>query len=117
MNYMIMAFGDRSALVGRSSEWIEKMIDFMQRIDGELASTDELVFQQGLVDPSAAKTVGADDGESTVGEHPFVPPEKSLAGFWIVDVAGEPRAIEIAARMAEATEASFEVRACADTPG
>lgn len=116
MRYMIMAFGDQSALAGRSAEWIETMIDFMQRIDGELADVGELVFEQGLADPSTGRTVGVQDGRRTVDAYPFLDPRQSLAGFWIVDVEGEGRAIEIAARMAEAAETRFEVRACADAP-
>lgn len=75
----------------------------MQGIDGELASTGELVFQQGLADPSTGKTV-AQDGNRTVAEHSFVNQANSLMGFWIVDVEGEQRAIEIAARLSEAAE-------------
>jgi hypothetical protein len=57
MKYMIMTFGDTSGLEGKSPEWIKEMIEFMQRIDVELTESGELVFQQGLADPSRARTV------------------------------------------------------------
>jgi hypothetical protein len=46
MKYMIMTFGETSALEGKS-EWINEMIEFMRRIDVELTESGELVFQQG----------------------------------------------------------------------
>jgi hypothetical protein len=62
MKYMIMTFGDTSGLEGKSPEWIKEMIEFMQRIDVELTESGELVFQQGLADPSQARTVRAQKG-------------------------------------------------------
>ena len=41
MKYMIMTFGDTSALEGKSPEWIKEMIEFMQRIDVELTESGE----------------------------------------------------------------------------
>jgi len=116
VKYMIMAFGDASAMDGRSPEWIERLIDFMIRIDDELTASGELVFEQGLADPSSATTIGWEDGHRTTTARPYVAPADSLAGFWVVDVEREERALDIAARMAEVAEASFEVRACAEAP-
>lgn len=116
LKYMLMSFGDRSALSGKSSEWIKGMIDFMIHIDVELAESGELVFQQGLADPSEARTVRAPGGAPVLTDGPFVAPRESLAGFWVVDVDSEARAIEIANRIATAAESAIEVRACMDAP-
>lgn len=113
---MLMTFGDRSALTGKSPDWIRGMIDFMIRIDVELAESGELVFQQGLADPSEARTVRVPGGEAELTDGPFVAPRQSLAGFWIVDVATEARAIAIANRIASAADSAIEVRACMDAP-
>lgn len=51
-----------------------------------------------------------------VTKSPLRPPRESLAGFWIVDVHSEERAIEIAARISRAAEAPMEVRQCMDAP-
>jgi hypothetical protein len=40
----------------------------------------------------------------------------SLAGFWVVDVKDEARAIEIAAQISGAADAAIEVRQCMDAP-
>ena len=116
MKYMIMTFGDRSGLEGKSPEWIKGMIEFMRNIDIELSDSGELVFQQGLADGSEAKTVQVDDGTLVATDGPIAQSKEALAGFWIVDVADEARAIEIAGRISEAAEAPIEVRACLDAP-
>jgi len=116
MKYMIMSFGDRSGLEGRSPEWIEGMIEFMQRIDVELMESGELVFQQGLAEAPQAKTVTVREDARVATDGPVAEPSESLAGFWIVDVESEARAIEIATRISEAADAAIEVRQCLDAP-
>jgi hypothetical protein len=116
MKYMIMTFGDRSGLEGKSPDWIKEMIDFMQRIDVELAASGELVFEQGLADASQAKTVKVQEGAPAATDGPFLESRTSLAGFWVVDVKDEARAIEIAARISRAADAAIEVRQCMDAP-
>jgi hypothetical protein len=116
MKYMIMTFGDRSGLEGRSAEWIKGMIEFMHRIDIELTESGELVFQQGLADAPQAKTVTVRQGAPVATDGPVGVPNESLAGFWIVDVDSEARAIEIATRISEAADAAIEVRQCLDAP-
>jgi hypothetical protein len=116
MKYMIMTFGDQSGLAERSPEWIKGMIEFMMRIDGELRESGELVFQQGLGNAPEAKTVRFNDGGAVATQGPVIEPSKSLAGFWIVDVDDEARAIEIAGRISEAADAPIEVRECMDAP-
>ena len=92
------------------------MIAFMQRIDVELEASGELVFQQGLADPSQAKTVNARDGVPAATDGPFLGSRGSLAGFWVVDVRDEARAIEIATQISQAAVAAIEVRQCMDAP-
>lgn len=116
MKYMIMTFGDESTLADRSREWIDEMISFMQRIDVELAQSGELVFQQGLTDPATARTVTVRNGAQVATDRPLSKPTEALAGFWVVDVENESRAVEIAAQISEAADAPIEVRECADAP-
>ena len=116
MKYMIMTFGGTSGLQGKSPEWINEMIEFMQRIDVELTESGELVFQQGLADPSQARTVKVQQGGPVATDGPFAESRESLVGFWVVDVANEARAVEIAARISQAADAPIEVRQCMDAP-
>ena len=75
------------------------MIEFMQRIDVELTESGELVFQQGLADPSQGRTVKVQQGVPVATDGPFAESRESLVGFWVVDVDNEARAVEIAARI------------------
>ena len=97
-------------------EWIKEMIGFMQQIDRELAESGELVFQQGLADAPRAKTIRVHKGVPIATDGPFAESRESLAGFWVVDVESEARAIEIATKISGAAEAPIEVRQCMDAP-
>jgi hypothetical protein len=92
------------------------MIEFMRRIDVELTESGELVFQQGLADPSQARTVRVQQGVPVATDGPFAESRASLVGFWVVDVEHQARAVEIAARISRAADAPIEVRRCMDAP-
>ena len=92
------------------------MIEFMFQIDEDLEKTGELVFQQGLADPSTAKLVTYRDGSAVPTDGPFAEAKESLAGFWIVDVASEARVFEIASQIVEVIEGPVEVRPTMDAP-
>ncbi|MDI2124626.1 YciI family protein [Yinghuangia seranimata] len=116
MKYMLMTFGGQADLAGRPTAWIAEMIAFMRRIDQELAASGELVFQQGLAEAAQAKTVRPYEGIPVATDGAYADPEGSLAGFWIVDVEDEARALDIAARISAAADAPIEVRPCMDAP-
>ena len=117
MKYMIMTFGSADTMMKtKSTEWIKGMIEFMTTIDVDLRRSGELVDDQGLVDPHEAKTVVFRDSAPVATDGPFVAADESLAGWWVVDVADEARAIEIASRIVAYIEAPIEVRRIADAP-
>jgi hypothetical protein len=107
---MIMMFGDQSGLAEKSPEWIQDMIGFMHKLNQDLESAGELVGAEGLADPTQAKTVTFQDGLPVATDGPFAESKESLAGYWIVDVEGEARAIEIASQVNAFTEGPMEVR-------
>jgi hypothetical protein len=116
VRYMIMTFGDQSGLQAKTKDWIREMIAFMQTLDQDLRRSGELVYEEGLADPSQARTVVAVDGRPVVKNEPFIESRRSLAGFWIVDVESEERAIEIASRIVDFIQEPIEVRQCMDEP-
>jgi hypothetical protein len=114
MKYMIMTFGSAAEMVESASmDWIREMIQFMRKIDLELRDSGELVYQQGLADSAFAKLVTY----SETGDSSVVPLSRSesLIGFWIVDVATEVRAMEIATQISKYAGA-VEVRPALDEP-
>src|ERR1700730_7629520 len=102
MKYMIMTFGSaEEAMQHHSKEWVREMIAFMIKIDDDLRQSGELVYEEGLVDGSQAKTVRFQNGLPVPTDGPFAESKESLVGFWLVDVEREARAIEMG-RVADA---------------
>jgi hypothetical protein len=117
MKYMIMMFGDQSSMIEqRSTEWIKEMIQFMHKLNWDLTGSGELVAAEGLADASQAKTVRINAGFPVVTDGPFAESKESLAGYWIVDVEDETRAISIASHVVAFTHGPIEVRQVGEAP-
>jgi hypothetical protein len=100
MKYMLMMFGDADVMmVERTPEWVQDMMAFMLDFNEELGKTGELVDARGLAFPNTAKTVSLVDGQVVVTDGPFAETKEALAGYWVLDVADEARAIELAGRV------------------
>ncbi len=117
MKYIILTFGDQATMrQERTPAWIKEMIAFMLGLNAELQQSGEWVTAEGLVDPTAAKTVRFEGGIAVPTDGPFAEAKESLAGFWVVDVKSEARALEIASRIATFVERPIEVRQLASAP-
>ena len=84
------------------TEWkpgdIKAHIDFQTLVNKELTASGELVDGQGLAGPELAKFVVSDGvGAPVVTDGPFPETKELIAGYRIVDVESEARALEIAA--------------------
>ncbi len=117
MKYMIMMFGDTETMMReRTPEWIREMIAFMEKFGEKLTASGEFAAGEGLVDPSLAKKIHVQNGQVVATDGPFAEAKESLAGYYIVDVADEARAIELAKEIVEFTGEPLEVRLVADAP-
>jgi len=117
MKYMILMLGDQATMMEvKSPEWIRDMIAFMGQVNDELIEAGELVDGHGLADASQAKTVRFQDDAPISTDGPYAEAKESLAGYWIVDVENEARALEIASRVVAFTHEPLEVRQVADEP-
>jgi hypothetical protein len=117
MKYMILMLGDAATMMEvKSKEWIRDMIAFMGQVGTELAESGELVDGHGLADPSEAKVVGIQGGVPVATDGPYAEAKESLAGYWLVDVKDEARALAIASKVVAFTEEPLEVRQVMDTP-
>src|ERR687887_725786 len=107
MKYMLLMSHGSGSGVPPVSEWAPEDMKasgaHMMAIHEELAASGELVGAEGLTGPEAAKIVTHDGvGAPVVTDGPFPESKEFLAGYWLVDVESEERAIEIAARTAAA---------------
>jgi len=117
MKYMILTFGDQATMMQeRTVAWVKDMIQFMQQVLADLQSSGELIAAEGLADPSKAKTVRFQNAMPVPTDGPFAEAKEALAGFWIVDVESEARALEIASRIVAYIERPIEVRQIMSAP-
>jgi hypothetical protein len=107
MKYMLLMNYAPVPGVPPMSEWTPEEVkahgDAMVAIYAELSASGELVGTERLTGREAAKIV-TDHGEGApvVTDGPFPESKEFLAGYWLVDVESEQRAIEIAARTSAA---------------
>src|SRR5438309_4674765 len=110
-------YGDKAGMIeSKSVEWIREMIQCMHKFDDDLTHEGALVSAQGLVDATQATTVDFQNGAPVPTDGPYAESKESLAGYWIVDVESEARAIELASRVVTFIESPIEVRRIADGP-
>ena len=107
MKYMLLMHYGATPGVPPMTEWAPEDMkargEAMMAIHEELAASGELVGADGLTGPEAAKIVTDDrTGAPVVTDGPFAESKEFLAGYWLVDVESEERAIEIAARTSAA---------------
>ena len=82
---------------------IRAHIAFQHELNRELSESGELVDAQGLAGPDLAKIVTFDGVSApVVTDGPFAESKELLAGYRIVDVESEARALEIAAKASAA---------------
>ncbi|GHJ97493.1 MULTISPECIES: YciI family protein [Streptomyces] len=109
MKYMLlMQFSSRTLDVPSMAEWapedVRAHVDFMITTNGKLTASGELLQAEGLTMPETARIVraGADGAPPVVTDGPFAETKEFLAGWWIVEVGSEERALEIAAEVSAA---------------
>ena len=107
MKYMLlMQFGAQSDLppIGTwPPEDVKAHIEFMRDVNKKLTDAGEFVDAQGLADPGQARIVRAGDGGApVVTDGPYPETKEFLVGYWIVDLEGPQRAIELAAYVSAA---------------
>ena len=80
-------------------EEVTAHLDYYRALHRELVDSGELVESEVLAPPNLAKIVTSDGTVPVVTDGPFQEFKEWLAGYQIVDVESEERAIEIAAKI------------------
>jgi hypothetical protein len=80
-------------------EEITAHLDYYAALREELLASGERIQSEVLAGPDLAKIVTSDGSETLVTDGPFQEFKEWLAGYQIVDVDSEERAIEIAAKL------------------
>jgi hypothetical protein len=102
MRFMLLQYYGGVEGLAPMAEWAPEEarahIDFQVDLNAELRESGELVEAQALTAPELAKRVVSDGGTPVVTDGPFPEAKELLAGYRMIDVESQERAIEIAAR-------------------
>jgi hypothetical protein len=103
--YMLVVDFQAGVVDTPMEEWkpeeVEAHLDYYRALHKELVASGELVASEVLAPPGLAKIVSSDGGVTNVVDGPFQEFKEWVAGYQIVDVESEERAIEIAAKISE----------------
>ena len=104
MRYLLIVNFEGGDVETPMEEWkpdeITAHLDYYKELHQELVDSGELVASEVLAGPQLAKIVRGDGGSApVVTDGPFQEFKEWLAGYQIVDVESEARAVEIAARI------------------
>ncbi len=106
MKYMMMMNAPRGTGDFQINDWspedFKVHIAFMHAFNKELKEAGEFVDAQGLAPPGQAKLVRAGKNGELITDGPFAESKEFLAGFWIIDVDSEARAVQLAAKASAA---------------
>ena len=101
--YLLTVDYNGGAIETPMTEWspedIKAHMDYYDALNKELTDSGELVDGQALTGPEMARVVTSDGTASVVTDGPFAEFKEMLAGYQLVDVESEERAIEIAAKV------------------
>ena len=109
MKYMLIMNTPRDGYKQYMS-WPKKVLEantaFMQSFTKRLRDAGELVSAEGLASPEQARLVRAGKDGKPITDGVFPESKEFLAGYWIVDVDSDERALEIAAEASTAPGAA-----------
>jgi len=105
MKYMLIMNTPRGGYE-QYMKWPKKVLEanmaFMQTFTRKLADSGELVGGEGLAAPEQAKLVRAGKDGRPITDGVFPESKEFLAGYWMVDVDSEARALQLAAEASTA---------------
>lgn len=104
--FMVLTKYDEGLEAPPMAEWdpddITALLEYLRALNQELIENGELVEGTVLAGPELARIVVSDGGPPVVTDGPFSEAKELLAGYQMIDVESEERAIEIAAKVSAA---------------
>jgi hypothetical protein len=101
--YMLIVNFEGGVVDTPMEEWkpeeIDAHLNYYRELHRELEANGEVVESEALAGPDLAKIVTSDGTAPVITDGPFQEFKEWLAGYQIVDVENEARALEIAARL------------------
>lgn len=110
MQYMLLIYGNESAMQSRSQEEMGQMMGAYRAYTEAMQQAG--VFKQGApLQPTATgTTVRTTDGKTQVLNGPYAETKEQLGGYYLIEVADLDAALSWAARCPGASYGTIEVR-------
>ena len=103
MKFMIIMHMNPAVWDALPEEGRQAVMDGHGPLLKDITESGELVSTNALGDPSISSVVRVRDGVPVVTDGPFAEAKEFLAGFYLVDVDSKERALELAARVPDAS--------------
>jgi hypothetical protein len=105
--YLVLTRHDEGLSAPPMAEWhpddLTALLVYLRELNQRLIESGELVEANALTGPELAKIVVADgSGPPVITDGPFSEVKEVLAGYQMIDVESEERAVEIAALVSAA---------------
>jgi hypothetical protein len=110
MKYMLLIYGNEEAWNDLATNGRDALDAAHQELLGDLTASGELILSNEL-STTDAKVVRRTDDRLFVTDGPFIESKEIVGGFYVVEVEGVDRAVEIAGRLEETTFSLVEIRA------
>jgi hypothetical protein len=97
MKYIVIIYGNKDLWKSFPAHQAADAIARVDAFNRRYADSSELLSAYGLGDELTAKTVRVRDGIPAITDGPYLEAKEFVSSFFILDVEGEARALEIAA--------------------
>ncbi|GIH24494.1 hypothetical protein Aph01nite_28040 [Acrocarpospora phusangensis] len=108
MKYLLIIYGTQESWDAIPPDERDAMIAKFDAFNTKHMKSGELLGAYGLAPESEAKTVRVRDGMPVVTDGPYLEAKEYLASTYLLDVADEARALEIAAELPAAALSQVE---------
>jgi hypothetical protein len=109
MKYMVIIYGNKDLWSSFAPEDAGKAIAQVDAFNTKYHQSGELLAAYGLGDELTAKTVRVRDGAPVVTDGPYLEAKEFVSSFFLLDVADEARALDIAAEYPFAAHNAVDV--------
>ncbi|MFI9383245.1 YciI family protein [Kutzneria sp. NPDC052558] len=109
MKYLLMIYGNKEKWDSLPAEQWPEVIAAQEAFNSRYRETGELLGAYGLADAEQARLVRRVNGAAVVTDGPYLETKEYMASFYLLDVADEARAREIAADMPSADQDPVEL--------
>jgi hypothetical protein len=116
MKYMLLIARDEEIYGKVPPEQQEAMFGEYFAFTQQILASGEMVAGDPLHGLETARPVTVADGRTITTDGPFTEIKETIAGYYIVDVDTEARAIELAAQIPDARTGKIEVRPIMELP-